>query len=113
MMEKIKNLEVNYNHLFDQREKLINQLKNFIRDNGEKIEKLTRQIPEKESTKVLKNALDLFNSHLSPKNTEKLPEEKMKAKEAGDAPVTEPEKKDMAEFSKSDQPARSFFDEIE
>ncbi len=113
MMEKIKSLEANYNLLFDQREKLINQLKNFIRDNGEKIEKLTRQIPDKESVKVLKNALDLFNSNLSAKNVEKPAGEKTREKDTGEARISEPEKKDMAEVEKSVQHEKSFFDEIE
>jgi cell division initiation protein len=113
MMEKIKSLEVNYNQLFDQREKLINQLKNFIRDNGEKIEKLTRQIPEKESAKVLKNAFDLFNSNLTPKEAVNPPAEIKREKQEVETKVNEPENKDVLEVSKTGQPEKSFFDEIE
>lgn len=117
MMEKIKVLETNYNHLFDQREKLINQLKNFIRDNGVKIEKLTRQIPEKESVKVAKEAMDLFNTgdlekavYEAEKNKDKdKPEE-----QAGEN-RTEQDKheKNIVEESVPRQENKSFFDEIE
>jgi cell division initiation protein len=112
MMDKIKSLETNYNHLFDQREKLINQLKNFIRDNGEKIEKLTRQIPDKESQKMAKNAMDLFNSNAVSKTTEQpLPRKEEIQQPAVKIPG--PEQNEEAEISKSNQPKKSFFDEIE
>jgi cell division initiation protein len=113
MMEKIKSLESNYNHLFDQREKLINQLKNFIRDNGEKIEKLTRQIPDKESQKMAKNAMDLFNSNVSTKSIEQPVSVNEEVHQPPSKTQTETEKNEVAELSKSNPAEKSFFDEIE
>ena len=113
MMDKIKTLESNYNHLFDQREKLINQLKNFIRDNGEKIEKLTRQIPEKESSKIAKNAMDLFNS-VSIEKSSYDPGDGGES-EKPEAGPEEPENGELntVEETKPKQDNKSFFDEIE
>lgn len=115
MMEKIKSLETNYNHLFDQREKLINQLKNFIRDNGEKIEKLTRQIPEKESHKVAQIAMDLFHSNNTPSN-----KTIYKKEDKNDHEKTTEEKTDsgeneisVVEETKPKPENKSFFDNIE
>ncbi len=117
LVEKIKALEANYNHLFDQREKLINQLKNFIRDNGTKIEKLTRQIPENESREVAKNAMDLFNSiHIEKSSFE--PDRGKAGQNDGQANDDQPEETgpkddDTVEESVSKPENKSFFDEIE
>ena len=113
MMDKIKSLESNYNHLFDQREKLINQLKNFIRDNGEKIEKLTRQIPDKESQKMAKNAMDLFNSNVAAKSEIQPVAENEEIQPPAVQHQAETVKNEVVEISKSDQSKKSFFDEIE
>ena len=113
LMDKIKNLEANYNHLFDQREKLINQLKNFIRDNGEKIEKLTRQIPEKESTKIARNAMDLFNSVSMEKNTYDPGDGGESVRPQENHEETESQELNPVEETKSKQENKSFFDEIE
>jgi len=115
MMEKIKGLEANYNHLFDQREKLINQLKNFIRDNGEKIEKLTRQIPEKESHKVAKNAMDLFNSNNTSSNKEDYKNDKNADHDNSSEKNVEKISNEITvvEESKTKSENKSFFDEIE
>ncbi len=112
MLEKIKTLESNYNHMFDQREKLINQLKNFIRDNGTKIEKLTRQIPEKESLEVAKNAMDLFNStHIEKASYE--PEHSIAGHMDGKQDEPEQNENDIVEESIPKTENKSFFDEIE
>jgi cell division initiation protein len=113
MMEKIKALEAKYNQLFDQREKLINQLKNFIRDNGEKIEKLTRQIPEKESLKVVKGAMDLFNVNVPSKNMQQNHEERQDTVEPAEKSLPETDKKEIVEVAKPEHTQKSFFDEIE
>lgn len=111
MMDRIKALEENYDHLFDQREKLISQLKNFIRDNGEKMEKLTRQIPENEALKTAQKAMDLFNTGGVEKDLEQITREI--EKETGmTAEAPEPEEENTVEENKA-RAQKSFFDEIE
>ncbi|HLF33450.1 MAG TPA: hypothetical protein VI583_04405, partial [Cyclobacteriaceae bacterium] len=63
--------------------------------------------------KVLKNALDLFNSNITPKEAINLPAEKTKEKKEGESEMNKAEKKDVLEVSKTGQPEKSFFDEIE
>lgn len=140
MLDRVKALENQYRQLFDVREKLIGQIKQFSDEMTERVEKFEKKSEEHSVNPVVIQAKEIYNSAMmdiysilnkdiekpekerteKQKSIEKAPKESKKA----DKPKTELNKEDDMKIQKDDSKiqkegssisssSKSFFDELE